>query len=117
MMTLSTFNPPEHMFAVMSIIALVLLVISFILALKLRNMMGAGKDTAPVKILMITILLNALFGVYSASSMFWKYQHDYLTHVRVTDVFLLAIGIILVTYIYKVYRDYTRLLKKNEPNR
>lgn len=116
MITLSNFNPPEHTFAIMSLIALILLVVSFILALKLKNMMGGGKDAAPVKILMITIVLNALFGIYSASSMFWKYEHDYVTHVRVTDMFLLLIGIIMVTYIYKVYRDYTQLLKKNEPN-
>jgi len=110
------FTPPENTFATISIIALVLLFVSFLFALKLKNLMGTGKDTAPVKILMTVIVVNAILGFYSATELFWKYQHDYVTHTRITDIMMLVIGIILSVSVYKVYKDYTHLLKKNEPN-
>ena len=52
------FIPPLYSFASISIAALVLIGISFLIALKLMNLMGKGKDTATVKILMITIWQN-----------------------------------------------------------
>lgn len=110
------FIPPEHTFASMSIIALILLIVSFLLALKLKNMMGTGKDTGPVKILMVVIATNGILGAYSASALYWKFWHDYVSYVRITDIILLIISIILVVSIYKVYKDYTSLIKKNEPN-
>jgi len=114
--TFMDFIPPEHTFASMSIIALILLFVSFVLAVKLKNMMGAGKDTGPVKILMAVIVTNGILGFYSASSIYWKFFHDYISYVRITDLILLVISIVLVASIYKVYRDYTNLIKKNEPN-
>lgn len=114
--TFMNFLPPEHMFAIMSIIALVLLFISFLFAIKLKNMMGAGKDTGPVKILMAVIVTNAILGFYSATSIYWKYIHDYVSYVRITDIILLVISIILLISIYKVYKDYTQIIQKNEPN-
>ena len=112
---LEDFIPPVYSFATISIVALILIGVSFILALKLMNLMGSGKDTATVKILMITIVVNGILGVYTASAIYWKYAHEYVTYVRVTDIVLLLIGIILVTSLYKVYKDYKKLIKKNEP--
>ena len=114
--TFTNFLPPEHLFASMSIAALALLFVSFLFAIKLKNMMGAGKDTGPVKILMAVIVTNAILGFYSATSIYWKYVHDYVTYVRLTDIILLIISIILVVSIYKVYKDYTQIIQKNEPN-
>ena len=109
------FIPPLYSFASISIAALVLIGISFLIALKLMNLMGKGKDTATVKILMITIVVNGILGLYTASAIYWKYVHEYVNYVRVTDMVLLLIGIILVTSLYKVYKDYKKLIKKNEP--
>ncbi len=104
-----------YLFASISIIALVLIGISFLLALELRKLMGKGKDTAPIKILLTVIAVNALLGLYSVTALYWKYWHDYLTYVRISDVMLLIIGIILVTSLWKVYSDYKSLIKKHEP--
>ncbi len=104
-----------YLFASISIAALVLIGISFLLALELKKIMGKGKDTAPIKILMTVIAVNALLGLYSATSLYWKYWHDYLTYVRVSDLVLLVIGVILVTSLWKVYLDYKTLIKKHEP--
>src|SRR3989344_3086952 len=112
---MAEFLPPVYSFASISIAALVLLGISFLLALKLMNLMGKGKDTAPVKILMITIATNGLLGLYAASAIYWKYVHNYVNYVRNTDIVLLIIGIILSTSIYKAYKDYSKLIKRNEP--
>src|SRR3989344_4984404 len=109
------FIPPVYLFASISIAALVLLGISFVLAVRLMQLMGKGKDTATVKILMITIIVNGILGLYSASAIYWKYVHEYVNYVRNTDIVLLLIGIILVTSLYKVYKDYKKLIKKNEP--
>src|SRR3989344_1288616 len=109
------FIPPVYLFASISIAALVLLGISFVLAVRLMQLMGKGKDTATVKILMITIATNGLLGIYSASAIYWKYVHNYVNYVRNTDIVLLAIGLILVVSIFKVYIDYARLIKRNEP--
>jgi len=106
---------PQYTFASISIIALILLGVSFLLALKLKNMMGAGKDTGPVKILMAVIATNGILGAYSATSIYWKYVHNYVNYVRVTDFVLLVIGLILVVSIYKIYKDYTNVIKKHEP--
>jgi len=53
--------------------------------------------------------------LYSASAIYWKYVHEYVNYVRNTDIVLLAIGLILVVSIFKVYIDYARLIKRNEP--
>jgi len=106
----------QHPFATISITAFILIAISFVLALKLKNLMGAGKDTAPVKILLTVILVNGILGAYSVTSIYWKYVYNYVNYVRFSDVILLVIGLILVVSIYSVYRDYDKLLKKHEPN-
>jgi len=106
---------PQYTFASMSFIALALLGISFLFALKLKNMMGAGRDTGPVKILMAVIATNGILGAYSATAIYWKYVHNYINYVRFTDIVLLIIGIILVASIYKIYKEYTNIIKKHEP--
>ncbi len=112
---MAEFIPPVYLFASISVIALVLLGISFILAVRLMQLMGKGKDTATVKILMITIATNGLLGVYSATAIYWKYVHNYVNYVRNTDIVLLVIGVILVVSIFKAYMDYARLIRRNEP--
>src|SRR3989338_34813 len=107
---MAEFIPPVYLFASISVAALILLGMSFVLAVRLMQLMGKGKDTAPVKILMITIATNGLLGIYSASAIYWKYVHNYVNYVRNTDIVLLAIGLIL-----KVYMHYARLIKRNEP--
>ena len=112
---MAEFIPPVYLFASISVAALILLGMSFVLAVRLMQLMGKGKDTATVKILMITIATNGLLGIYSASAIYWKYVHNYVNYVRNTDIVLLAIGLILVVSIFKVYIDYARLIKRNEP--
>ena len=106
---------PQYTFASISFIALALLFISFLLALKLKNMMGSGRDTGPVKILMAVIATNGILGAYSATAIYWKYVHNYVNYVRFTDIILLVISIILVVAIYKIYKEYTSVVKKHEP--
>ena len=112
---MAEFIPPVYLFASISVAALILLGMSFVLAVRLMQLMGKGKDTATVKILMITIIVNGILGLYSASAIYWKYVHEYVNYVRNTDIVLLAIGLILVVSIFKVYIDYARLIKRNEP--
>ncbi len=112
---MAEFIPPVYTFATISISALILLGISFLLAIKLMRLMGKGKDTATVKILMTTIVVNGILGLYTASAIYWKYVHEYVNYVRITDIVLLIIGLILSVSIYKVYKDYAKLIKRNEP--
>jgi len=100
-------------FAYISLAAVALIGIAFALALKLKDVMGKGRDTAPLKIL---LTLNGILAIYSASAIYWKYTHDYLTYVQITDVVLLAIGIILVISIWKIYDEYGGLVKKHDPD-
>jgi len=103
-------------FAYISLAAVALIGIAFALALKLKEIMGKGRDTAPLKILLTLIFTNGILAIYSASAVYWKYTHDYLTYVQITDVVLLAIGIILVISIWKIYDEYDGLVKKHDPN-
>ena len=112
---MAEFIPPVYLFASISVAALILLGMSFVLAVRLMQLMGKGKDKEKVKILMITIATNGLLGIYSASAIYWKYVHNYVNYVRNTDIVLLAIGLILVVSIFKVYIDYAKLIKRNEP--
>lgn len=98
-----------------SIIALILIGISFLLALQLKKIMGKGKDTAPVKILMTIVAVNGLLAIYSVVVLYWQYSHDYLTYVRISNIMLLVIGVILVTSLWKVYSGYKTLIRKHEP--
>ena len=106
----------HSIFAYISLAAVALIAIAFVLALKLKRLMGKGSDTAPIKILLTLIFVNIILAGYSASSIYWKYTHDYLTYVQTTDVVLLAIGIILVISIWKILSDYKSLINKHDPN-
>ena len=106
---------PTGPFAIISLSAVVLIGISLLLALKLKRLMGKGKDTAPIKILMITIAVNGLLSLLSVTVLYWQYWHDYLMYARISNVMLLIIGIILVISLWKVYNDYSKLIKKYDP--
>jgi len=98
-----------------NILAVIFLGASFFLALALKNLMGKGKDTGPVKILMIVIILNALLGATLLMGGWFQYLHDWTTYVRIVDVSLMTIGIVLTASIAWIYKDYKKLIKKHEP--
>lgn len=100
----------------MDIIALITLGISFFLALKLKRLMGKGKDTGPIKILLIVIAVNGLLGFLLLLGGYFKYIGEYINYNRLTDFMLMIIGIILLGSVYWFYRDYRKLIKKHEPD-
>jgi phage-related holin len=79
--------------------------------------MGKGKDTAPVQLLLVVIIINFLLGVSLLAAVYQKYIKAYFNYIRLTDVMMLLIGIILTISLYKIYRDYSKLIKKHEPGR
>jgi len=103
-------------YAAMDFLALVLLVASFFLTLKLKNLMGEGKDTAPVQLLLVVISINFILGVSLLAAVYQKYIGAYLNYVRLTDIMMLIIGLVLTVSVYKIYRDYKKLVKKHEPS-
>lgn len=105
----------RHPFATVDIAALILLVISFVFILKLHNLMGKGKDTGPVKLLLIVIAVNLILAVTLLAALYQKYIGAYFNYIRITDISLFIIGVILAFSAYKIYRDYEKLVKKNEP--
>lgn len=98
-----------------NILALIFLGASFFLALALKKLMGKGKDTGPVKILMIVIILVGGLGLLLLAGGWFKYIDEWVNYARVVDVSLMTIGIILTIAVYKVYSDYKKLIKKHEP--
>jgi hypothetical protein len=104
-------------YAIMDLIAIIFLGISFIITLRLRSLMGEGKDTAPVQLLLIVIVINFLLGVSLLAAVYQKYIGAYFNYIRLTDLMMLLIGIILTFSLYKIYREYSKLIKKHEPGR
>lgn len=98
-----------------NVIALVFLVLSLFLTLALKNLMGKGKDTGPVKILMIVIILNVALGAVLLVGGWFQYINEWVTYARITDIALMLIGVILTGSVAKVYVDYKNLIKKHEP--
>ena|SRR3989338_8961607 len=105
----------RHPFATVDIAALILLVISFVFILKLHNLMGKGKDTAPVKLLLIVVVINLILALTLLAAIYQKYIGAYFNYIRITDISLFIIGVILAFSTYKIYYDYEKLVKKNEP--
>jgi hypothetical protein len=104
-------------YAIMDLIAVIFLGISFIITLRLRSLMGKGRDTAPLQLLLVVIVINLLLGISLLATVYQKYIGAYFNYIRLTDLMMLIIGIILTTSLYKIYRDYSKLIKKHEPGR
>jgi hypothetical protein len=101
----------------MDLMASIFLVISFILAIKLKVLMGKGADTSLVQLLLTVIAINFILGLSLLSAIYEKYISAYLNYIRLTDFMMFVIGLILMISIFKVYRDYSKLIKKHEPGR
>jgi len=106
-----------HFFAIVDAIALVLLGLSFIQTIRLRKLMGEGKDTGPVKLLLIVISINVLLAASLLIAIYQKYIGSYLNYIRTTDIAMLAIGTLLVFAVTKFHFDYKKLIDKHEPNK
>ena len=98
-----------------NIIALIFLGISFLLALALKRLMGKGKDTAPVKVLMIIIGLNGLLCLLLLAGGWFKYVDEWVNYARLTDMMIMIIGVVLTAAVAKIYLSYKKLIKKHEP--
>jgi len=107
---------PPHLFATLDALALIFLGIAFLLTFKLRKLMGEGKDTAPVKLLTITISVIFVLGASLLAAIYEKSIGAYLSYVRITDFMMFIISIVLIYSVYKIYKDYKHLIKKHEPN-
>ncbi|HKZ50079.1 MAG TPA: hypothetical protein VJ110_03690 [Candidatus Nanoarchaeia archaeon] len=107
---------PPHTFATIDAFALVFLGVSFILTLRLKKLMGEGKDTGPVKLLTTVIAVNFILGATLLLAIYQKSIGGYINYVRLTDVMMLVIGIVLTYSVWKIYKDYKKLIKKYEPN-
>jgi uncharacterized membrane protein len=107
---------PPHLFAALDISALIFLGVAFFLTFKLRKLMGEGRDTAPVKLLTGTIAIIIVLGASLLAAIYEKSIGGYVNYARITDFMMFVIGIILTLYIYKIYKDYKKLIKKHEPN-
>ncbi len=107
---------PPHLFATLDILALIFLGIAFLLTFKLRKLMGEGRDTAPVKLLTITISVIIVLSASLLATIYEKSIGAYINYVRITDFMMCVVGIILAVSIYKIYKDYKHLIKKHEPN-
>ncbi|MBI4095418.1 MAG: hypothetical protein HY438_01005 [DPANN group archaeon] len=105
----------RHPFATVDLAAFILLAISFVFVLKLHGLMGKGKDTGPVKLLLIVIVVNLILAIALLMALYQKYIGAYFNYIRITDISLFIIGVILAFSAYKIYRDYEKLVKKNEP--
>lgn len=107
---------PPHMFATLDVLALMFLGIAFFLTFKLRKLMGEGKDTAPVKLLTVTISVIIILCASLLAAIYEKSIGAYINYVRITDFMMFIVGIVLLYSIYKIYEDYKHLIKKHEPN-
>ena len=105
-----------HTFATIDALALILLGVSFFLTLKLKKLMGEGKDTGPVKLLTVVIAVNFILGATLLIAIYEKSVGAYINYVRITDIMMLVIGIVLTYSVWKIYKDYKKLIKKHEPN-
>lgn len=107
---------PPHLFIALDAFALIFLGISFFLTFKLRKLMGEGKDTAPLKLLTVTIAVIFVLCATLLAAIYEKSIGGYLNYVRLTDFMMFVIGILLTVSIYRIYKDYKHLIKKHEPN-
>lgn len=105
----------DHPFAIINVISLILLGISFLLVYKLIKLMGRGKDTQTTQLLIIVIIVNILLGLLQLIGGYLKYMQNFWAYIQLTDIVLLISGIILVTATYRVYKNYKDLVKRNEP--
>jgi hypothetical protein len=104
-------------YAIMDITASVFLLVSFILTLKLKMLMGKGRDTAPVQLLLTVIFINFILGLSLLFAIYEKYIGAYFNYIRLTDFMMLVIGVVLTVSVIKIYGDYSKLIKKHEPGR
>jgi hypothetical protein len=107
---------PPHTFAAIDAFALIFLGISFFLTMRLKKLMGEGKDTAPVKLLTAVIAVNFILGTTLLIAIYEKSIGGYINYVRLTDVMMLIIGVVLTYSVWKIYKDYKKLVRKHEPN-
>ena len=99
-----------------NILALIFLACSFLLGVALLKLMGKGKDTGPVKILIIVISLNVILGATLLIGGWFQYLNDWVQYARIVDVSLMITGLILTGSIAWIYNDYRKLIKKHEPS-
>ncbi len=104
-------------FLAINILALTFLASSFILGIALRKLMGKGKDTAPIQILLIVIIMNTLLGALLLGAGYMAYLGNFVNYTRITGVVLMLIGIILTGSMYKVYKNYKKLILRQEPDK
>lgn len=95
---------------------MIALTISFILGIKLRVLMGRGRDTGPVRILIILIAMNGLLGLQFLVGGYLKYLGNFTNYMRMSDVTVMVIGVVLSIMLYKLYMNYSKLIKKHEPS-
>ena len=107
---------PPHLFITLDALALIFLGIAFFLTFKLRKLMGEGKDTAPVKLLTITISVIIVLCASLLAAIYEKSIGGYVNYARIADFMMFVIGLILTISVYKIYKDYKHLIKKHEPN-
>ena len=103
-------------FLTADIIALITLATAFFIGLKLRKLMGKGKDTEHVKLMLIVIGVNVLLGLLLLLGGYQKFIGEYANYSRLTDIMLMIIGIVLAISLYQMYNSYSKLIKKHEPN-
>jgi len=103
-------------FLTADIIALITLTAAFFIGLKLRKLMGKGKDTEPVKLILIVIGVNILLGLLLLLGGYQKFIGEYANYSRLTDIMLMIIGIVLAVSLYQIYHSYKTLIKKHEPS-
>jgi len=99
-----------------NILALIFLGTSFLLGIALWRLMGKGKDTAPVKILIIVIILNVILGGTLLVGGWFQYLNNWVQYARIVDVALMIIGLVLTLSIAWIYNDYRKLIKRHEPS-
>lgn len=99
-----------------NILAIIFLGAAFLLGLALWRIMGKGKDTAPLKILLLVIALNVSLGLTLLAGCWFEYFQQWINYARITDVALMLIGLFLTVGLAKVYFDYKKLIKKHEPS-
>lgn len=99
-----------------NVIAMLALTASFYLGIKLRILMGKGRDTGPVRILIIIVAMNGLLGALFLVGGYLKYLGMFIDYVRLADVTIMVIGISLSILLYKEYKKSKKLVQRNEPN-
>jgi len=99
-----------------NIIAMVALTVAFLLGIKIRLLMGKGRDTKPIKILLIVIGMNGMLGLQFLIGGYLKYLGLFVDYIRLSDVTIMIVGIALSILLYRLYSDYNKLIKRNEPS-